>query len=266
MCQGQTTAITSDGRKVILFDDGTWKFVIEDDGKKIILNPDGTWRYADSSAVKPKVAVTGETAVTGAAVVTTAGVVAAGQTSSATTGSAVNVVPGDSATKPVDSVKTEVKPPPKPKPPPNLNCNALVDVQKDLSGEKYVALSKEFYMTDDPKSGFKIQLRKTRKSPIMWTTTILQTGQCIEEEGKAMIVFQDGGRLQLVNDGKANCNGVFTLMFGFDNGKEEILESLSKSLITGMRITTTKGHAESNFTDDNMQRLRAAFGCMPKLQ
>src|SRR5271170_7679129 len=42
----QIIAITSDGKKVILNSDGTWKYEFENNGKKVILNPDGTWRYA----------------------------------------------------------------------------------------------------------------------------------------------------------------------------------------------------------------------------
>jgi len=40
--RAQTTAFTSDGRKVLLYPDGTWKYVFETDGRKVILNPDGT--------------------------------------------------------------------------------------------------------------------------------------------------------------------------------------------------------------------------------
>lgn len=42
-------ATTSNGQKVILSDDGTWKYVEEgttSDGKKVILNADGTWNYS----------------------------------------------------------------------------------------------------------------------------------------------------------------------------------------------------------------------------
>lgn len=48
---GQTQeAITSVGRKVILYENGTWKYAEEvttSDGKKVILNADGTWKYAE---------------------------------------------------------------------------------------------------------------------------------------------------------------------------------------------------------------------------
>jgi colicin import membrane protein len=55
---GQTQeATTSDGKKVILNADGTWKYAHEvttSDGKKVILNADGTWKYAEVKKVNPE--------------------------------------------------------------------------------------------------------------------------------------------------------------------------------------------------------------------
>ena len=54
---GQTQeATTSDGKKVILNADGTWKYAQEvptSDGKKVILHADGTWKYAEVKKVDP---------------------------------------------------------------------------------------------------------------------------------------------------------------------------------------------------------------------
>ena len=51
---GQTKeATTSDGKKVILKADGTWKYAEEattTSGKKVILNADGTWKYAEEAS------------------------------------------------------------------------------------------------------------------------------------------------------------------------------------------------------------------------
>ena len=59
---GQTQeATTSDGKKIIVNVDGTWKYAqeaITSDGKKVILNTDGTWKYSeknDSSKAIPGV-------------------------------------------------------------------------------------------------------------------------------------------------------------------------------------------------------------------
>lgn len=47
-------ATTSNGKKVILNADGTWKYAEEattSDGKKIILNADGTWKYSEEDRI-----------------------------------------------------------------------------------------------------------------------------------------------------------------------------------------------------------------------
>lgn len=52
---GQTQeATTADGKKVILNNDGTWKYATEvttSDGKTVILNADGTWKYAEKERI-----------------------------------------------------------------------------------------------------------------------------------------------------------------------------------------------------------------------
>lgn len=57
---GQTQeATTSDGKKVILNPDGTWKYAEEvttSDGKKVILNADGTWKYAQKNPEEERIA------------------------------------------------------------------------------------------------------------------------------------------------------------------------------------------------------------------
>jgi hypothetical protein len=273
--QSQISAVTSDGRKVVLYDDGTWKYVFETDGKKVVLNPDGTWRYADS--VSKKTNNVGIAPVVGAAAITGAAVSSAPTSTGTVTATGAGAIAGNSVTivedtttmapvntTPVDSVKkVAVVPPPKPKPPPDLSCSALVNIQRDLSGEKYVALSKEIYLSDD-KTGFKFVLRKTKKSPVTWTTTILQSGYCLEEEAKIFIIFQNGGRIQIPGDGKANCNGTYELMFGGESGKEEILETLKTTPIMGIRLDTKKGPVNQELSEEAKLRFQAAVGCMPK--
>ena len=46
-CADDITAITEDGRGVVLHDDGTWEFTdTTEDGRSIILHNDGTWEFA----------------------------------------------------------------------------------------------------------------------------------------------------------------------------------------------------------------------------
>src|SRR5258707_15242391 len=101
-CRAQITAITADGRKVLLYSDGTWKYVFETDGRKVILNPDGTWRYETPADTSVTVRTT------------------------------VPIVIDSVRAVAVDSVK---KVPPKPvvkRVPLNLNCSALIAVERSI--------------------------------------------------------------------------------------------------------------------------------------
>ena len=133
-CEAQINAITADGRKVILNDDGTWKYVFEDDGKKVILNADGTWRYAT------------------------------GRDSSVAVSS--YHIPDSSHQALVDSVKKIVPKPVKVKPPLNLACSALIDVEREISGDKYVAVAKDILVATDSTAGFTISFYKTKNGPL----------------------------------------------------------------------------------------------------
>src|SRR6185295_16325015 len=145
-CRAQITAFTSDGRKVLLYPDGTWKYVFEADGRKVILNPDGTWRYETPADTLVKVST------------------------NAPIGMSVPIAVDSVRTVAVDSVK---KVPPKPvvkKAPLNLDCSALVAVERSIQKDKFVAQSKTIKVASDTTTGFAISFYKTKNGPLIWTT------------------------------------------------------------------------------------------------
>ena len=229
-CRAQITAFTSDGRKVLLYPDGTWKYVFEADGRKVILNPDGTWRYetaADSSVT-------------------------------ASPGVRVDSV----RTVAVDSVK---KAPPKPvvkKVPLNLDCSALVAVERSIQKDRFVAQSKTIKVASDSTTGFAISFYKSKNGPLIWTTAINARGHCIKEEGKMLIVMKDGTRFQVDNNGKANCDGSFKLYFGGTYGKETQLEAFQSMEIAAIKLWTSNSYVEETFSEDHSSLFKASINCM----
>ena len=227
-CRAQITAFTSDGRKVLLYPDGTWKYVFETDGRKVILNPDGTWKYEGDSSTKV----------------------------------ATSVRLDSVRTVPVDSVK---KAPPKPvvkRVPLNLDCSALVAVEKSIQGDRFVAQSKTIKVATDSTTGFAISFYKSKNGPLIWTTAISARGYCIKEENKMLIVMKDGTRYQVENNGKANCDGNFKLYFGGLYGKEMQLESFKSQEISAIRLMTSNGFVEETFSDDHSSLFKASINCM----
>jgi len=153
-----------------------------------------------------------------------------------------------------------VKPPPA-KPPLNLDCSVLVSFQRELAGDKYVGVSKKMIVSEDSKTGFTISFVKSKNGPLIWTTDILG-GQCVNEENKMTIVFTDGMRLLLGNDGKSNCEGTFTLYFGTTYGKEASLELFKTKEIAAIRVFTAKSYVESNFSEENALKFKASLNCI----
>jgi len=230
--RAQISAVTSDGRKVLLYPDGTWKYVFETDGRKVILNPDGTWRYetpADTSV---------------------------------TVRTGVPIAMDSVRTVAVDSVR---KAPPKPvvkKVPLNLDCSALVAVERSIQKDKFVAQSKTIKVASDSTTGFAISFYKSKNGPLIWTTSINAKGHCIKEEGKMLIVMRDGKRFQVDNNGKDNCDGSFKLYFGGTYGKEDQLESFQSTEIAAIKVWTSNSFVEETFSDDHSSLFKASINCM----
>jgi hypothetical protein len=235
----QMTAITSDGKRVILNSDGTWKYEFDNDGKKVVFNPDGTWRYENAGdSVRPAPAPLPPPVS--------------------------SVASRDSAKAPAkDSVKIVVKPPVV-KPPLNLNCSALVAVQRDITSDSFYAESRRIRIVDDKSNGFTVMWTNTKKGPLTWSTTLTSGGFCINEGNKVIIVFKDGRRIQLTHDGKSNCNSTLTLNFGGIWGKEEILDALKSTEINGIRINTSAGSVDGSFSEDDALRFKATINCLAK--
>jgi len=230
--RAQVTAFTSDGRKVLLYPDGTWKYVFETDGRKVILNPDGTWRYETPADTSVTVRTTVPIAIDSVRAVA------------------------------VDSVK---KVPPKPvvkRVPLNLNCSALIAVERSIQGDKFVAQSKTIKVASDSTTGFAISFYKSKNGPLIWTTAISAKGHCIKEEGKMLIVMKDGTRYQVDNNGKPNCDGSFKLYFGGLYGKETQLESMQSQEIAAIKVWTSNSFVEETFSEDHSSLFKATINCM----
>jgi hypothetical protein len=153
-----------------------------------------------------------------------------------------------------------------PKPPRvySLECSALVDVEKDINSDAYVAVSKGLViLKEDSTVAFSLSMTKSKKSSLMWITTI-PGKPCITAENKILIVLKDGLRYTLVTDSKPNCDGVFKLFFGNLDGKDIPLQSLKQTEISSVRIFTEKGYVEANFDEENARKFKAAMNCIAK--
>ena len=240
-CKAQIKATTQDGKKVILSLDGTWKYDIAEIEK-------------DSSLLKNMSAVNDSSATR------------AVTDSSAVRNSVVNNMPaGNDST-----IMAPVIPPPPPpvvRKPPNLDCSALILVERSIDKEKFVGVLKKLVVSGDSKTGFAISFNKTKHGPIIWTTNVMGTGMCIDEETKMNLVLKDGTTFKFGNEGSNNCEGNFVLYFGStSSGKEYAFDIIQKTDIRAIRIWNSKFSADQFFHEYDAAIFRSSMNCLMNLK
>lgn len=170
------------------------------DGKKVILNDDGTWKYDTTVVAEKKV---------------------------------------------------------------DLECSELISTETDkMTGKSSTASKKTLIISDDGgKNGFGIFLMKSSNS-IIFSIQAVGAGSCIDDDSKMNILFRDGTRLELVNNGKFNCKAKFTLYFGGAFGKKKELEMLRTKEIETMRVWTSKSYVEKDFSSEQSKQLMKTVDCL----
>lgn len=145
----------------------------------------------------------------------------------------------------------------------NLDCKNLISTDTDkVTGKSTTGAKEALLVTEDGgKTGFGIYLFKGSNS-LICSITAVGAGSCIDDDDKANILFRDRSRIELINDSKFNCDANFTLYFGGIFGKKRELESLKTKEIETLRIWTSDGYVEKDFTSDQSKTLIALLTCL----
>jgi hypothetical protein len=142
------------------------------------------------------------------------------------------------------------------------NCDELIkQVEDKVTGAKYITNGTDLMISKDGKNGFSI-LAMITKNPKLLIITAVGAGSCIDDDEKANILFRDGSRLELENDGKFNCENHFTLYFGGRFGKLEQFNELSKKEIEILRVSTRNGFVEETLTPMQSKKFEKTCDCM----
>ncbi len=91
-------------------------------------------------------------------------------------------------------------------------------------------------------------------------------GGCIDDDDKAFILFRDGSRLELKNEGDFNCDGIFkySLIPAFSSKGAERFKLLSSKEIEILRVWTSTGSVEEEFTPEQSKIVMTAIDCLSK--
>lgn len=170
------------------------------DGKKVILNDDGTWKYAEKTNIETTI---------------------------------------------------------------SLDCADLISTETDKMTGKSTTSSKEILIIseDGGKSGFGIFIMDISGS-LVFSILAVGAGNCIDDDDKMNVLFRDGTRLELENNGKFNCDGEFKLYFGGSFGKKKELEIFRTKEVETMRIWTSKSYVEKDFSSDQSKQLMKTVDCL----
>lgn len=146
----------------------------------------------------------------------------------------------------------------------NSDCSNYISTEVDkVTGSSTVAAKDMLIVSrDGGKNGFGIYVLKSERGSIIFSIQAVGAGNCIDDKNKMNILFRDGTRLELINDGKFNCDAKYTQYFGGVFGKKKELEMFRTKEVETMRIWTSRSYVEENFTSDQSKELMNVVNCL----
>lgn len=145
-----------------------------------------------------------------------------------------------------------------------FECPDLIESTTDkVTGDVTTGVKESIVVSKDGKNGLGLYAFKARTGIILIVTAIsADAGGCIEDNGKMNILFRDGTRLELINQGKFNCDAKFTLFFGGVAGHKKELEMFRTRGIETMRVWTSKSYVEEDFSEESSKTLMKSIDCL----
>jgi len=142
------------------------------------------------------------------------------------------------------------------------DCDKWVKYHEDkVGGTGYYVNKESIIITDDNTTGFNITVMETNKS-VIFSITAIGAGRCIDEKSKVQILFTDDTRIEMLTNNKFNCeNSAVVYMLNLFGRKWEY-EQLSTKNIKTMRVWTSRGHIEQDFSDEKSEQLKNVFRCV----
>ena len=89
---------------------------------------------------------------------------------------------------------------------------------------------------------------------------------CIKENAVIYLIYRDGSKEQILQNGGFNCDSVLSVYFSGIFKKSKTLNNFLNKEIEKIRVETTEGFIESEITKEDGDRLRKAFNCMVNYQ
>lgn len=144
----------------------------------------------------------------------------------------------------------------------SYECKDIITDKVDkMTGESTRMMKEGILVSEDNENGFGI-IAFEASGAVILKIIAAGAGSCIEDAAEMNILFRDGTRLKMVNSGKFNCEGVFTVYFGGGFGRKKELEILRSREIETLRVWTSKSYVEKDLSSENSKMLMASLGCL----
>ncbi len=146
------------------------------------------------------------------------------------------------------------------------DCSNWISTETDKMDGSTSTASKNTIVvsTDGGKRGFGIFMMQGLEGVVILSIQAVGAGSCIDEGAKINILFTDGSRLALSNNGKFNCKGNSTVYFGGVFDKMSELEELKTKKVQTMRVWTSDSYVEKDFTTDNQEEFYNVINCLAR--
>lgn len=145
-------------------------------------------------------------------------------------------------------------------------CNEYVERVKDKMTGQTIITGKFFIVSDDMgKTGFGIGTGVVQSSnSIYLRIKPYGASSCIEKDALILILFDDGSKLTLKNEYDFNCDRDVVVYFGGFSGKKRIFDELTTKKIETLRVWTSGGYVQKDFSEENQTTLLNSFRCLQK--
>jgi len=145
------------------------------------------------------------------------------------------------------------------------DCSSYIETTEDKVTGRKTTSSKETIIVskDGGKKGFGIYLMQGSKGSLIFSIQAVGAeSNCIDEGAKINILFTDGSRMELASNSDVNCKGNATVYFGGVFGKKKQMDELQAKKIQTMRVWTSRGYVEEDFTTDQSTQIMQAAKCL----
>jgi hypothetical protein len=143
------------------------------------------------------------------------------------------------------------------------DCGQVIESVKDKNNTVIVR-TKSFLIVTRPedRSEVDISMQKGAKGVIAVSFRTGTGSECIGEGNRLFLFFEDGSKLELTNEGPANCRGESISYFSGPYGKKKQLQELRDKKIRSVRIQTQQNSISQEFSNENQEEFIRLLNCI----